>query len=88
MRTKTLSTALAAFVCIGLALPVSAADSAKTPENVLQALANAMTAWFVEIAAELEAVAGAVPEDSATTVPPTSNDGDRTELGPIIFPGG
>ena len=85
MRMKTLSTALAVLLCIALALPATAADSAKPPETVLRAVADAIAAWFGEIAAEIEAVSGGVPEESATSGP---NDGGQAELGPIIFPTG
>lgn len=85
MRIKTLGTALAVVMCIALALPLAASESAKPPANVLQAVVSAIAAWFGGIAAEVEAVSGAVPQESATS---SASDGGQSELGPIIFPTG
>lgn len=85
MRSKIVSTVLAALLCSVLGLPAIAADNAKPPESVLQALATSITTWFGEIAAEVEAALGGVPEEATTA---GANDVGQAELGPIIFPGG
>lgn len=85
MRKKILLTALAVLLTIAIALPAAAGNNTQTPETVFQSLANAIAAWFGVIGAEVEAVSGGLSEDAAT---PAANDGDQTELGPIIFPGG
>ncbi len=85
MRPKTLSTVLGMLLFIALALPVAADDGTQPPESALQVLVNAITAWFGEIAGEVEAVSGGLPENAATS---GANDGGQAELGPIIFPGG